>query len=417
MVDLDNAINETLGEDFELIRQVGVGSTASVYLAREIALRRLVAIKVLHPDQAQDEETRKRFARESRSMAKIRQKNVIAVHRVGQLENDRPFIVMEYVAGRTLRDALEAQGAFSVEKAQEVLVQVAAALEAAHREGVIHRDLRPGNVIEEADTGRIVLTDFGLAGLAPTSDALDTKLTMQGQLLGEPRYISPEQLLGEPVTVFTDSYSLVILGYELLTQRLPYDAKSNVEMLTSHLQKEPIALADLRPDVHPALADLMGKCLRKKPERRPTSADIRSRLEELLAGPTRVAGAATATEQAPGSALQAFKGELSRRHVGRVMLLYIAVGLPIALGAPDMASVLDWIPPGTAAVIVTAFLAGIPVTAVLAWVYDITSEGIERTKQDGEATVPLGRWRALQYGALSVTIVVMILLGWFLIGR
>lgn len=245
MVDLEKVLDDTLGEDFEILRQVGMGSKSVVYLARENALRRLVAIKVLQPEQAKDEETRKRFAREGRSMAKIRQRNVISVHRVGDLDNEVPFIVMEYVDGRTLKDALAAQGTFAEERSVEVLAQVAAALEAAHAVGIIHRDLRPDNVIEEAETGRIVLTDFGLAGLAPTTDAGDTKLTVQGQLLGNPRYASPEQLQGDPVTQQTDSYSLGILGYEMLTTRLPYDAKSNVEMLTAHLQKEPIPLNEL----------------------------------------------------------------------------------------------------------------------------------------------------------------------------
>jgi eukaryotic-like serine/threonine-protein kinase len=417
MADLENAISATLGEDFEILRQIGVGSKSFVYLARENALRRLVAIKVLQPEQAKDEETRKRFARESRAMAKIRQKNVIAVHRVGELNNDLPFIVMEYVPGRTLKDALEAQGAYSVERSQDVLLQVASALAAAHQEGIIHRDLRPENVIEEAETGRIVLTDFGLAGISPTSDVSETKLTMQGQLLGDPQYASPEQLQGEPVTEHTDSYSLGILGYELLTLRLPYDAKSNVEMLTAHLQKEPIALTELRPEVGSALADLLGRSLRKKPTQRPTSADIKVKLEEIIAGPGTAAARAGHPEGSPPGALQAFKSELSRRHVGKVLLMYMGIGGPIAVVAPDMVNALTWVPSGSDGVIITVFLIGIPVTAVLAWAYDITSEGIKRTEDEDGSRLSRGRMQALQLGGLALTLVVMGVLGWWFFGR
>lgn len=411
MVDLDKELNDSLGEDFEILRKVGEGSKSFVYLARDNALRRLVVIKVLQPKQAEDLETRKRFAREGRSMAKISQRNVIAVHRVGELDNELPFIIMEYVDGRTLKDALEAHGAYDEERSRDVLVQVAKALEAAHAVGIIHRDLRPDNVIEEVDTGRIVLTDFGIAGLAPTTDAAETKLTVQGQLLGNPRYASPEQLQGEPITQHTDSYSLGILGYELLTRRLPYDAKSNVEMLTAHLQKEPIALSELRTGVDPALAELLEKCLNKKPEARPTSADIRARLEAMIAGPAAGGQAVSGRGAKPEGAVQAILSELSRRHVVKVLLIYVGIGGPIAIGTSEL---LDGILPDKFLLTVRlVFVVGFPVTAVLAWVFDITSEGIQKTNDEAGPGLSRRRMRVLQLGGLAGTVLVAWALWWW----
>jgi len=415
MSELEQRLEEALGTDFEILRQIGTGSKSFVYLARERALRRLVAIKVLQPEQAVDDETRKRFAREGRSMAKIRQRNVVAVYRVGELPDKLPFIVMEYINGRTLKDSLEARGAFTVERSTEVLHQVASALDAAHKEGIIHRDLRPENVLEEAETNRIVLTDFGLAGLAPTIDIAETKLTMQGQLLGNPRYASPEQLQGEPVTEHTDSYSLGILGYEMLTLRLPYDARSNVEMLTAHLQKEPIPLVQLRSVVPPKLAELLEGCLKKRPEQRPTASDIMGKLEKLLTpqGTGSSSGGRTIDTSTPSGALQAFQEELSRRHVGKVGVAYVVFGFFAVSVMRQLLEDFQNLEHFRQAMIIV-YLAGIPVTLVLAWVYDITSEGIQRTKT---TTRTSGRIRLLQAVGLVFSLGVVAALGWWFLGR
>jgi serine/threonine-protein kinase len=188
-----------LAPEFQIVRQVGEGARARVDVARAVSLRRLVAIKVLNSEVAQDETARKRFERESRSAAKIHHHNVATVHRVGLLKDQTPFIITEYIEGRNLADALQAEGAMTVEQARHVLSQLASALAAAHENGIVHRDVKPENGVQEKDSDRVVLTDFGIAGWRPAVETI-TRLTRQGQLLGNPRYMSPEQLLGETVS-------------------------------------------------------------------------------------------------------------------------------------------------------------------------------------------------------------------------
>jgi tRNA A-37 threonylcarbamoyl transferase component Bud32 len=418
MENVETALQQELGEDFEILRPLGEGANAVVYMAREKALRRLVAIKVLKPDVAEDETTRKRFEREGRSMAQISHPNVVSVYRVGTLEDGIPFLVMEYINGRTLKDALEAHGPYGLDRGEEILGEIASALEAAHQTGVIHRDLRPGNVIEEQETGRIVLTDFGLAGIAPSGSTQETRLTMQGQMLGNPTYASPEQLRGDPVTEYTDLYSLGILGYELLTQGFPYDARTNVEFLTAHLQKEPKPLAQLQPNVDKSLAALLERCLSKKPEQRPTAAETREAMRRLKSG--AAAGPTTgphALPAEPQSAADAFFGEMSRRHVWRFGVAYVAVAaviIGVGEGLPEEFGLA-----GVHRVVSALLIAGFPLALVLAWLYDITATGIKRTEssESPDSGGAGGKLKAIQITSLSFTLLLSGLILWFLLVR
>ena len=202
--DLQLQLQAELDSEFDILRLLGEGSVAQVYLARERALQRLVAIKLMKSELAEDETARKRFERESRSAAKIHHHNVATVHRVGSLEDETPFIIMEYIEGRNLADLLQAEGVMTIEQACHTLSQVALALAAAHENGIVHRDVRPDNVVGEEDSDRVVLTDFGIAGILETGNETITRLTQQGLLLGDPRYMSPEQLLGESITDESD---------------------------------------------------------------------------------------------------------------------------------------------------------------------------------------------------------------------
>ena len=283
--DLRIQLQAELDPEFQIVRLLGEGSVAQVYLARERALQRLVAIKFMKSEFAQDDTARKRFEREARSAAKIHHHNVATVHRVGSLEDQTPFIILEYIEGRNLADELQAEGVMTTEQACHTLSQVASALVAAHEKGIVHRDVKPANVVRERDSDRVVLTDFGIAGILETGTETITRLTKYGELLGDPRYMSPEQLLGESVTDQSDVYSLGILGYELLTLKAPYQGKTSVQMVAAHLKKKPIPLTELRPDADPFLAELLERCLSKNPLHRPRASEVAKVLEQVTEEP------------------------------------------------------------------------------------------------------------------------------------
>ena len=395
---------------------------AHVFLAREEDLRRMVAIKVMKAELAGDETARKRFEREARSAAKINHNNVAAVYRVGTLDDETPFIIMEYIEGRNLADALQAEGVMEIEQACHVLSQVASALAAAHENGIVHRDVKPANVVRERDSDRVVLTDFGIAGILETGGDSVTRLTQHGQLLGDPRYMSPEQLLGEPLTDESDVYSLGILAYEVLTLQHAYGATSKVQIATAHLEKEPIPLLELRPDAHPHLGELLARCLAKKPMHRPRASDVAKALEHIgeepRAEPLRAEPGPSGGEILPAAfenlpALQRFLGELRRRHVYHVMVFYIVVAAGVLGVASDSIESLP-VPENTQQILVALALGGFPVTLVISWMFDITRKGVRRT----ESVVPKGeraKMRALQLASLIAALIFAGLIAWWVL--
>lgn len=266
-------LRDALGVDFDIVRQLGRGSVATVYLAKEKALGRMVAIKVLLPGQARDETARRRFEREARSAASLVHPNVVQVYRFGRLPDETPYLVMRFVRGRTMEERLKAEGRLSADVATQVLREVTSALAAAHARGIVHRDVRPANILWDEDAGNAHLSDFGIAALVSTGGDEVTRLTKTGQLVGDPRYLSPEQLLDQELTPLADMYTVGILGYELLTGDGPYEAKSNTQWITAHLSAEPKDLRQLRPDVDPAVADLLRRCLNREPKHRPSASD------------------------------------------------------------------------------------------------------------------------------------------------
>ena len=411
--------------EFKIVRLLGEGQMARVYVAREAALRRLVAIKVLNSEVAEDEIARKRFERESRSVAKIRHQNVATVYRVGSLDDETPFMIMEYIEGKNLADALKAEGVMTVEQACRTLGQLASALAAAHENGIVHRDVKPENVVRERDSDRIVLTDFGIAGILETGTETITRLTKQGQLLGDPRYMSPEQLLGESITEESDVYSLGIMGYELLTLKAPYEGATSVQLVTAHLKKDPIPLLDLRPDADPFLAELLERCLAKNPMHRPRASEVAKALERVSEGPhdpgTRAgsdsfSGQTLAEVGQDMPALAGFVRELRRRRVLNVVILYFLVAIPVLAYAAD---ILEYLPiPGDLEttqmpILVALTLASFPVILVLSWMFDISSKGIERTESEvwGVARTKLLMMQGL---GLILSFLLAGLVGWLL---
>lgn len=410
---VDEALAQELGAEFDIERILGEGDQARVYLARERALQRAVAIKVLLPSLAADEVARKRFQREGRSSARIQHRNVAGVHRVGALSDGVPFLVMEYIEGHTLAQELEIAGPMDPTAARDVLVQVASALEAAHAKGIVHRDVRPGNVIRERGTGRMVLTDFGLAAVMAQSGTAVTRLTRAGELLGDPRHLSPEELRGESAVEESDVYALGVMAYELLTGDGPYPGLSGVQLVTAHLRTQAASLSALRPGVPNDMADIVEACLSKAAERRPSASTVARRLRG-----ERTDRDMAAMEAKPPGAVAGFLWELRRRRVYQVAVAYLGLAFVTLEGASivwDSLPVTDWMFDG----LVWVALAGFPISLVLAWVYDLTRTGIRRTEAaSGTAAGSARVWqRALQIAGLVVGLGLAAALGLRFLGR
>ena len=264
---------DELAAEFEIVRKIGEGAVGRVYLARELDMKRQVAIKVLREELAVVETARLRFEREAQTSGRIHHPNVATPFQFGRLSSGVPYIVLPYIGGGSLEDRLAASGRVPFEEGRRQIAQLASALAAAHRLGIVHRDVRPGNVLYDRDSDRVLLTDFGLAAVIEGS-LPDVRLTLPGQPLGNTRYASPEQLRGEPVTPGADIYSLAITAFEMLTCRLPFDAPEGAALMLAHATEEPRRLRELRPDVPEEFDELLRRCLNKRPEQRPYAEEL-----------------------------------------------------------------------------------------------------------------------------------------------
>ena len=408
----EESLRRELSPDFEVVRTLGEGTTSRVYLARESALGRPVAIKVLRPHLACDVIARKRFDREARSAAGLHHTNIAAVYRVGVIDSMVPYLVMELIDGRTLADQIAATGPLTASEAMDALSQVAQALEAAHEGGIIHRDVRPANVMRDKE-GRVVLTDFGIASVLDIG-ADGARLTGTGEIIGDPRYISPEQLEGESVTEATDIYAFGVLGYELVTGQGPFGESSRMAMVSAHLRQEPVTpLLQRHAHADPRLAEILHRCLARRPEHRPSASEV----SRWLADPSSVPGLSPGTE---AGAIVSFLRELKRRKVYQVAVAYLG-GSFVILEATDIVLPSLPFPAWAFNVLVWLTLAGFPFAVILAWVYDIRRGRIYRTDSPSESMLSreaLDRRRVLQLGALLFSLLLVgTVLGWWFLGR
>jgi serine/threonine-protein kinase len=276
---LEARLSGALAPHLLLAHQIGAGGMGSVFLARDPALRRSVAVKVLAPELAASEQSRARFEREAQAVAGLSHPNIVPVFGVGEMADGTPYFVMQHVSGRSMAARLEQEGPLGVAEARRIIGEVAAALAAAHAKGIIHRDIKPANILYDEESGRALVSDFGIAAVAPSGERKDaTKLTQTGMIVGTPQYMSPEQLLSEPVTEKTDVYALGLLGYELLTGRGPFEATTPHELIAAHLRDTPRRLAEVRDDVDPELDNLIARCLDKDPAKRPAADEVARRL-------------------------------------------------------------------------------------------------------------------------------------------
>jgi tetratricopeptide (TPR) repeat protein len=279
-------VRAALGTDFEIIRRLGQGGMASVFLAREIALNRLVAIKVLDPDLGASPVFGSRFQREAETAAALQHPHVVSILRVGAAEG-LSYIVMAYVDGGSLADRMVSQGPLPLVEAIRIAREVASALAAAHKRGFLHRDVKPQNILLDAETGRALVVDFGIAGAVAgnaSSDPGSDRLTGLGMVVGTPRYMSPEQASGtRDLGPASDLYALGIVFYEMLAGAYPYQLSSPSGAAAAHLVQSPVPIHDRRPDLPPAAERVLDRLLAKDPTKRYQSGEeVASELDGLL---------------------------------------------------------------------------------------------------------------------------------------
>jgi len=263
---------------------------AVVYRGRDVALGRLVALKLIAPELAVDEQFRLRFKRESELAAAIEHPNIIPIYRAGE-EDGRLYIAMRFVDGEDLGAALARQGALPIDQLLPLFAQLASALDAAHTAGLVHRDVKPGNVLLAGHVGglstrHVYLTDFGLTKRA----AALTKLSTAGHFLGSIGYVAPEQIAGGTVGAATDVYSLGCMLYEALAGEPPFRAENDAAMLWAHMAGPIPSVIGRRPDLPPAAGDVLARAMAKKPTDRPPTcgsllADLRAALGDRAPAP------------------------------------------------------------------------------------------------------------------------------------
>jgi serine/threonine-protein kinase len=270
-------LDEVIADRYELEELVGTGGMSSVYKARDRLLERNVALKVLHPHYSDDAEYVERFRREARSVAQLSHPHIVTVIDRGE-DGGQQFIVFEFIDGENLKQLIGRIGPLPVRRAVELALEIADALAFAHDHGLVHRDVKPQNVLVTPD-GDAKVTDFGIA----RSLDVEQGVTQTGTVLGTSNYLSPEQASGQPVTPATDVYSLGVVLYELLTGEVPFPGENFVAVAMKHINEPPPDLTERRPDVPLRLVAAVERALEKDPSRRFQSMDaFASELRQCL---------------------------------------------------------------------------------------------------------------------------------------
>jgi eukaryotic-like serine/threonine-protein kinase len=302
-----------VGKRYRLEQRLGGGGMALVYGARDERLDRPVAVKVLADNLAENTEIRRRFLREARLAAQLSHPNVVAVYDAGE-QDGRPYIVMEYADGETLAGELRRRGRLPADEASELAAQVAGGLAHAHLAGIVHRDVKPANLIRA--NGSVKIADFGIAHVLE-----ETRLTQTGTVLGTAAYLAPEQAAGGEVTPAADVYALGAVLYELLAGRPPHSAETLSELL-ARKRDEPIEPPiAVEPSISPELDALVMRCLALEPERRPAASEVE---QALVSGPGAITRLLTPSAAAPTRILR------RERPSRKLWLAVLAVAIVVA---------------------------------------------------------------------------------------
>jgi eukaryotic-like serine/threonine-protein kinase len=275
---MSTLLGTTLSGRYRLERRIGSGGMSTVYLATDEKLERSVAVKVMNQEVATDSEQLERFRREARAVAQLNHVNVVGVIDAGE-DAGHPYIVFEYVEGETLKDRIRREGPLPIPEAVAYAIEIARALDAAHSHHIVHRDVKPQNVLIDAESGAAKVTDFGIARTLE-----EEGLTSDGRVIGTTDYVAPEQAMGRPVTGQSDLYSLGIVLYEMLTGELPFKAEGQVAVAMKHVRERMPDVRAARPEVSATLATILDQTTAKDTGRRySTDQQLIADLEQVLA--------------------------------------------------------------------------------------------------------------------------------------
>lgn len=269
-------IQRILARRYELQELIGGGGMADVYKAQDKLLDRAVAVKILHQQYANDAEFVEKFRREATAAAKLAHPNIVNIYDVGE-DGGSQYIVMEYVSGPTLKEVIQQKGCLEPIEAVRIAKEIASALESAHRNNLVHCDIKPHNILVMPD-GHIKVTDFGIARAVSAST-----MTYSGSVMGSVHYFSPEQAKGTVITTKSDVYSLGVVLYEMLTGQLPFNGETSVSIALKHLQEEPVPIRQLNPSIPPVLDAIVQKAMSKDPADRPSSTELYADLNQAKA--------------------------------------------------------------------------------------------------------------------------------------
>ena len=282
---------DILNGSFQILQKIGSGGMGAVYKALQPEMNRMVGVKILHPKLANRQDLVSRFRREARAMSQLTHPNTVRVFLYGELDDGSLYIIMEFLDGKNLNQTVRSEGPFPVERALPILIQASGALDEAHKVGIIHRDLKPENIFLVQSGGVHdfpKVLDFGLAKVGERQMAPGSViLTQEGMVFGTPEFMSPEQAQGKTLTAGSDIYSLAVILYEVLTGKLPFDAKNALDFIQFHVTGRPIPLNQRLPGrtFPPLLEKVIDRALSKNPEDRfASAADFASAMQLVLRG-------------------------------------------------------------------------------------------------------------------------------------
>src|SRR5258706_14265714 len=264
----DPLLGETLAEKYLIEQLIKRGGMGSVYRGKHVMMDKTVAIKVLRPSLAGDDVVVARFSREARAASRISHPHAVSVTDFGEAESGVVFLVMEYLDGRTLKDLLRSEGPMTLERTVEIIRQVSGALDAAHQQGVIHRDLKSDNIMLSQTNGGdwAKVLDFGIAKIQQPEGARDNDITAANLVIGTPQYMSPEQCSQSgPIDARSDVYSLGVIVFEMLAGRVPFTGDSPTVIMMKQVGDDPPSVLDARPDLGASIDNLIKKALAKRP--------------------------------------------------------------------------------------------------------------------------------------------------------